>query len=149
MGNKIYVIYARKDKKGMFQLPKILGTEYSYYNSDSLYNVYVGNGLITDDMKKIIEDNIEMTDMVVVLVGRNTSEEKWIDWSIDFAGKKGKKVIFIYLNEIGSLPENARKFGHSAVGMSKAKEVIGRSEIIWETAEGTPFPKYEIDRSSC
>ncbi|MFJ3331751.1 TIR domain-containing protein [Enterococcus sp. NPDC086594] len=149
MGNKIFVAYSREDRKGINQLPRTLGVEHTFRNSDEVYRLFSSNGNISDQMKKVIEKNAKWSDLVVVLIGKNTAEIKWIDWCIEKASMLGKKVIFIYLDEAGSLPDSSKNFGYAAVGMDKAGEAINGSTPIWETSTGEPFPKYNIDRSSC
>lgn len=149
MGNKIFVAYSREDRKGINQLPRTLGVEHTFRNSDEVYRLFSSNSNISDQMKKVIEENVKWSDIVVVLVGKDTAEVKWIDWCVEKAGMLGKRVVFIYLEEAGSLPDSGGIFGSAAVGMDKAAEVVNGAVPIWDDPTGVPLPKDSINRSSC
>lgn len=149
MGNKIFVVYSREDRKGINHLIRSLGFEHTFRNSDEVYKIFSSNIDITEQMEKNITENVEWSDIIVVLVGKETAEVKWIDYCIKKAGMLGRRVVFVYLEEAGPLPDSGRIFGSAAVGMDKVAEAVNGAVPIWEDPMGAPLPNDSIHRSSC
>ena len=53
-----------------------------------------------DAIKKWIDSNLQYRSCLVVLVGKHTSERKWIDYEIRQAWNKGMGVLGIYIHRI-------------------------------------------------
>jgi len=81
---------------------------------------------------------------VVVLVGKETSKRPWVNWEIDQANRKGKRIVGVY-ERGGSdydVPENLEKYGSAMVGWSSdsiMSAVHGKNNIF-EKPDGTPRP---------
>jgi hypothetical protein len=51
-----------------------------------------------EKFKKETEKLIKESDIAVVLIGKNTYRDKWIDWEIDTAAKLGKPLLGIKIH---------------------------------------------------
>lgn len=73
-------------------------------------------------IKSIIRPRIDWAGTTVVLIGRDTSKSEYVNWEIEHAARKGKRIVGVYLpgESDSELPEALNKYGNSLQnGMEK------------------------------
>ena len=66
-------------------------------------------------IKSIIRPQIGWAGTMVVLIGKDTSKSEYVNWEIEYAAKKGKRIVGVYLpgESDSELPEALNKYGDS------------------------------------
>ncbi len=63
-------------------------------------------------IKKWIDDEMKMRSCVIVLIGRYSSDRKWIDYEIEHAWKCGKGIVAIRIHKLKDSTGNQTDPGH-------------------------------------
>ena len=74
-------------------------------------------------IKKWIDDNMKNRSCVVVLIGTNTADRKWVKYEIKRAWETGKGIVGIYINRL--------------------KDQVGKQSLMGDN----PFDKFFIDKT--
>lgn len=102
---------------------------------------------------EILKPAINWAGTMVVLVGRDTHNREWVDWEIEYAIKKGRKIIGVYLpgETEAILPAALTKFGYSCVGWNSDKidAAIKNDDAIWEDENGNSISPNTPYRGTC
>ncbi len=54
-------------------------------------------GLVSDNtIKRLLRMKISWASTVIVVIGKNTANRPWVDWEIQTAHKKGKRIVGVY-----------------------------------------------------
>ena len=66
-------------------------------------------------IKKLIRPQIDWAGTVIVLIGKNTSKSDYVNWEIEYAAKKGRRIVGVYLpgESESKLPDAFNKYGNS------------------------------------
>ena len=48
-------------------------------------------------VKSLIRPRIDRSSVIVVLIGPGTYTRRWVNWEIDYAAGKGKRILGVYL----------------------------------------------------
>ncbi|WP_348816192.1 TIR domain-containing protein [Halomonas sp. H10-59] len=104
-------------------------------------------------IKRLLRMKMRWASQVIVVIGKETHQRKWVNWEIDAARKLGKPVIGVYENGLKDqveLPENLKKYGASVVGWRSGSVIDaleGKSKF--QFPDGTPFPKAQGGNVVC
>ena len=96
-------------------------------------------------IKRLLRMKMRWASQIIVIIGKETHQRKWVNWEIDAARKLGKPVIGVYENGLKDkveIPENLNKYSAAVVGWrsdSVISALEGKSEFQYP--DGTPFPK--------
>jgi len=55
-----------------------------------------------DYIKRVIGDKISRASVTVCLIGKTTSQSKWVDWELEKSNQEGNKIIAMALKGIDS-----------------------------------------------
>ena len=104
-------------------------------------------------IERLLRMKMRWAGQVVVVIGKETSTRKWVDWEIKAAHQLGKPIIGVYENGLKDkveIPENLGKYATSIVGW-RADKVIealeGKSQFL--NPDGSPAPKTEGGNIIC
>ena len=80
-------------------------------------------------IKKWIDDNMAYRSCVVVLIGSETSERKWVKYEIEHAWKEGKALLGIYIHNLkdphsGVCKKGKNPFSNFTVGGKNMAELV-------------------------
>lgn len=88
----------------------------------------VDNGSITSDKfnraqseeyikEKILKPRIRWASVLIVLVSEETAGSSWVNWEIEYAAQKDKRIVAVYLpgSETADLPEAAADYADAIV----------------------------------
>ena len=55
-------------------------------------------GLVKDDViRRLLRMKISWAGTIVVLIGKDTHERKWVNWEIEEANKQGKRIVGVFV----------------------------------------------------
>lgn len=103
--------------------------------------------------KTLVRQSINWAGTVIVLIGRDTAKNDWINWEIKAASKIGdKQIIGVYLptSQEYSVPQALLDYGDALVRWNSdsiSRVLDGHYE--WHNPDGTIRQDYEIPRSTC
>ena len=100
-------------------------------------------GEVKDEtIRRLLRRKISWAGQVVVLIGKRTHERRWVDWEINHANRKGKRIIGVY--EQGGteadIPPALEKYGSAIVGWQSKGifAALDGSDTPFELPDGTP-----------
>lgn len=92
-------------------------------------------GLVSDDtIRRLLRMKISWAGTVVVLIGKETHERKWVNWEIEQANKQGKRIVGVYVRggTDADIPKAFEKYGSALVAWN--------SDSIISAIDGTSNP---------
>lgn len=150
----LFVSHSGKDEKKIDAFKKLMEKK-GYDFRDSSIRESEPNRAHNEEYIKneILKPAINWAGTMVVLVGRDTHNREWVDWEIEYAIKKGKKIIGVYLpgETEAILPPALTKFGYSCVGWNadKIDNAIKNTDAIWEDENGNRIAPNKLNRGTC
>ena len=83
-------------------------------NNTGSFNEYILSDLKSEkDIKEWINNNLKDKSCLVVLIGEETSERKWVSYEIETAWNLGKAVCGIYIHKLKNRDGNISKEGNN------------------------------------
>ena len=145
----VFVSHYHKNDSGVTELTELLKKKgYSIRNSSIRVkpeNAYrLKQKQVSDEtIKRVLRMKISWAGTTFVLIGPQTHTRNWVDWEIQSAGKKGKRIIGIYLKgyENSELPKNLMKYGDGCIEFNADKiiDALEGKDVGW--CNGKPFAK--------
>ena len=102
-------------------------------------------GRVSDTViERILRMKISWASTVVVLIGKDTHTRKWVNWEIDKANEKGKRIVGVFLRggTEADIPKSFEDYGSALVNWSS--ESIIRAidgENNFKRPDGTDRPR--------
>lgn len=113
------------------------------------------NRIISDEaIRRLLRLRISWAGVFICLIGNNTHTRDWVNWEIEEAQKKGKRIVGVFINGASDadIPENFKLYGDALVGWTGDKiiEAIEGELNNWENADGTKYESpYVTSRGDC
>lgn len=101
---------------------------------------------------KILGPRIDWAGAMIVLISPDTHTSDWVNWEIENAFKKEKRIIGVWCQgaKDSDLPEAFEKYGDDLVGWQGDKIIDALNNVDhWEGPEGNPRPPQNAPRYSC
>jgi hypothetical protein len=136
----VFVSHYNKDEENIGRLKGLLaGKGYTLKNS-SIDSTKRNNANSEEYIKSLLRPKINWAGTFVCLIGSETHNRKWVNWEIQQAEKKGKRIVGVYINgaKDSDVPANFEKYGDALVSWTSDK-IIGAIEghiNNWETPTG-------------
>lgn len=103
--------------------------------------------------REYLEPAINWAGTIVILIGKNTHKSDWVNWEIEYAIKKGKKIIGVFLQgeKEAKIPDALQDYADSIVGWNAEKidEAIRNDKPFWEDNDGNHLPSNSPYRYTC
>ena len=150
----IFISHIHEDDEGLGKLKSLLmenGMSVRDYsvNSDNPNNAYSEDYI----KSQILAPRIQQSSTLVVYISPETNSSSWVDWEVEYAQKKDKRIIGVWAHgEAGcEIPESLKKYADAVVGWTGNSIIAAINEEIdyWEYPDGTKFEPHDIDRFSC
>ena len=112
----IFVSHYHVDAERIENLKFLLGKHGMTMKDSSIYESKNPNNAHNEEyIKSIIRPRIDWAGTTVVLIGRDTSKSEYVNWEIEHAARKGKRIVGVYLpgESDSELPEALNKYGNS------------------------------------
>lgn len=93
----IFVSHYHSDAEKIEQLNALLNRHGLKMKDSSIYeNKNPNNAHNEEYIKSLIRPRIEWAGTLVVLVGKDTSKSDYVNWEIEYAAQKGKRIVGVY-----------------------------------------------------
>jgi hypothetical protein len=104
-------------------------------------------------IERVLRRKIQWAGQVIVVIGKETHQRRWVNWEIKIAKELGKPIIGVYEHGLKGqveIPENLKKYATSIVGW-RSESVIdalnGKGQFL--NPDGSPRPKEEGGYFTC
>ncbi|MBU5280707.1 TIR domain-containing protein [Anaerostipes hadrus] len=99
-------------------------------------------------IKSLIRPQIDWAGTTIVLIGKNTNKSEYVNWEIEYAARKGKRIVGVYLpgESNNELPEAFNKYGDSLRKWNAESIISGiNGDDTWDG----PSRNWDMKRSTC
>lgn len=150
----VFISHHSKDEKNIEKLKSLLEKKGYQIKNSSIDSSKPNFAKNEEYVKRLLRMRIHWAGTFICLIGKETHERKWVDWEIEQANKKGKRIVGVYIKgaEEADVPQNFQKYGNALVAWESDK-IIGAIEgqlNNWERPDGSERdPDFKPDRSEC
>lgn len=109
-------------------------------------------GIEADEFRAEVTEQIKKSDIAVVLIGKNTFRDKWIDWEIDTAAKLGKPLLGVKIHGswIDTIPVPLENHGAIITSINYREMIDGVEKAFAQAksysygagSKGAKYPSY-------
>ena len=145
----IFVSHYHTDAEEIEALKSLIAKHGMKMKDSSIYEEKNPNNAQNEEyIKSIIRPKIDWAGTVIVLVGKNTSESKYVNWEIEHAAREGKRIVGVYLpgESNSKLPNALIKYGNSLQKWN-GKSII--SGINGDDTWNGPVRSWDTTRVTC
>ena len=152
----IFVSHHHLDAQKIEDFRDLIGRHGITTRDSSIYEDKLKNNAKDEHYIKyeLITPHIEWAGTVVVLIGKGTAKSNYVNWEIEAAAKRGKRIIGVYLRgaKDEDVPSALLEYGDALVGWNGEKicQAMEGEDLDWENADGAPrgsqsmnFPRYQ------
>ncbi|MDD2635506.1 MAG: TIR domain-containing protein [Bacteroidales bacterium] len=150
----VFISHFNQDEENIGKMKNLLsGKGYTIKNS-SIDSTKPNQATHPEYIKRLLRMRIHWAGTFICLIGPKSHTRPWIDWEIEQANKKGKRIIGVYINGASDsdVPDAFDKFGNALVGWT-ADRIIGAIEGTinnWESSSGEPrAPRWSQQHDNC
>ncbi|XHR95576.1 TIR domain-containing protein [Mucilaginibacter sp. UC70_90] len=102
-------------------------------------------------IERILRMKISWASTVVVLIGKDTHQRRWVNWEIEKANQQGKRIVGVFVRggTEADIPPSLEKYGSAIVGWnteSIISAIDGQNDF--QTPEGGARPAVNAGGSS-
>lgn len=139
----VFISHHSKDEEHINKLKELLSPKgYNIKNSSIESSKDDGARKSENVIKRLLRMRIHWAGTFVCLIGTQTHTREWVDWEIDQANKKGKRIVGVFTHGASNsdVPENLEKYRDALVGWNSDKiidAIEGRINSS-ENPDGTP-----------
>lgn len=146
----VFISHHHKDDKHVNKLTDLLGKNGCNIRNSSIRakpanQERLDKGQIKDEtIKRLLRMKMSWAGTVIVLIGKETHERKWVNWEIEEALSQGKKIVGVYeygLKDKVKLPEALEDLSSSILGWDSASIIDAINDAIpptFQNPDGTP-----------
>jgi hypothetical protein len=150
----VFVSHFNKDEENIGKLKDLLSKKGYTLKNASIDSTKPNRATNDEYIKRLLRLRIQWSGTFICLIGPNTHTRPWVDWEIEQANKKGKRIIGIFINgaKDSDVPENFQKYGNALVGWTGDKIIDAIEGKInnWESVDGSNRPPYwSTTRETC
>ncbi|MGF1670686.1 MAG: TIR domain-containing protein [Balneolaceae bacterium] len=153
----VFISHHSKDEEHIGKLKDLLTRQGYQIKNSSIDSTKPNQANNEEYIKRLLRLRIQWAGTFICLVGSETHNRDWVNWEIEQAHKKDKRIVGVYIRGAKGtdVPENLNKYGHSLVTWQSDKiadAIEGGLEgkDNWCDPEGNPRESvYEIIRTTC
>lgn len=150
----LFVSHKGEDESRIEDFKNLMGRKGYDFRDSSIKESEPNKANDEDYIKsKYLKPAIDWAGTIVVLIGQNTHKSDWVNWEIDYAMKKGKKIIGVLLpgDKDATIPDALQDYADSIVGWNSEKidEAIRNDKPFWEDNDGNHLPSNSPYRYTC
>lgn len=157
----VFISHHHKDDKHVDSLTELLGKNGCNIRNSSIRAKPANQERLDKELvkeatiKRLLRMKMSWAGTVIVLLGKETYERKWVNWEIEEALNQGKKIVGVYeygLKEKVKLPEALEDSASSIVGWNPASiidAINGAVPPTFQNPDGTPSERKDGARVNC
>lgn len=145
----IFVSHYHTHAERIEDLKSLLDKHGMTMKDSSIYeNKNPNNAHNEEYIKSIIRPQIDWAGTEIVLIGKNTSKSEYVNWEIEYAARKGKRIVGVYLpgESDSELPEALKKYGNSLQKWNAENIIAG---INGNNTWNGPGRNWDTARATC
>lgn len=150
----VFISHFHADDEHVHKLKDLLA-EKGYTLKNSSIDSTKPNRIVSDEaIRRLLRLRISWAGVFICLIGAKTHTRDWVDWEIEQAKKKGKRIIGVFINGASDsdIPQNFKLYGDALVGWTGDKiiDAIEGNINNWENADGSKYENpYVPTRGNC
>jgi len=150
----VFISHFNQDEQNIKKMQTLLSSKGFNFRNSSIDSTKPNRANNAEYIKRLLRMRINWAGTFICLIGPKTHTREWVDWEIDQAFKKGKRIVGVYINgaKDSDVPENFEKYGNALVGWD-SNRIIGAVEgniNNFENTSGNPrAPYWNPIRYSC
>ena len=150
----VFISHFSKDEENIERLKTLLSNRGYQIKNSSIDKSKPNFANNPEYVKRLLRMRIQWAGTFICLIGPQTHTREWVDWEIDQAHKKGKRIVGVYINGAAesNVPTNFQNYGDALVSWTSDKIIDAIQGKInnWETPEGSRRnPYFEPNRTNC
>lgn len=149
----IFVSHAGEDENKIEPVKQLMRNKGFIIRDDSITESEPNNASNPDYIKyQILADRINRAGCMVVLIGDKTASKDWVNWEIDYAMKKEKRIVGVFLKgaKDNDIPDALLKYGDALVGWNSNKIADAiNGEDIWLDSSGKARAENNMFHGTC
>jgi len=152
--NNVFISHIHEDDTDLHALKELLGKKGYQIRDSSINSDRPNNATDSDYIKsQILAPRINWAGTMIVLISPGTRESTWVDWEIEYANKRGMRIVGVWAHGSAEcdVPEARERYADAVVGWQADRIYDAmRGEINnWETSEGELRSPRQIARHYC
>lgn len=150
----VFVSHYHKDEENIGKLKTLLSEKGYTLKNSSIDSTKPNRATNPEYIKRLLRMRINWAGTFVCLIGPHTHTREWVNWEIEQANKKGKRIVGVFINGASDsdVPASFEKFGDALVSWRSEKIIgaINGSINNWETPTGEQRASHWIaNRGTC
>jgi hypothetical protein len=125
----VFISHYHEDEENIEKLKDLLSAKGYQIKNSSISRSRPNFAKNPEYVKRLLRMRIHWAGTFICLIGPKTSTREWVDWEVEQASKKGKRIVGVFINGASSseIPENLKKYRNALVCW-KADKIIGAIE---------------------
>jgi len=150
----VFISHYNRDEEHIQNLKALLEKRGYKLKNSSIDSTKPNQASNDEYIKRLLRLRIQWAGTFIVLIGKETHKREWVNWEIEQAAKKGKRIVGVHIEgeKDSDIPDNFHKLGDALVGWTSEKIIDAIEGKInnWETPEGQPYQTpYSTSRPDC
>jgi len=155
----VFISHHHKDDKHVDSLTVLLGNNGCNIRNSSIRakpanQERLDKGLVKDaTIRRLLRMKMSWAGTVIVLIGKETHERKWVGWEINQALKQGKNIVGVYeqgLKDKVKLPEGLEDVSTAIVGWDPTSIINAiNGNPSFQDPDGSPSTRKDGPHESC
>jgi len=150
----VFISHFNKDEENIQKMQTLLASKGFKIKNSSIDSTKPNRANNDEYIRRLLRMRIQWAGTFICLIGPKTHSRPWVDWEIEQAFKKGKRIVGVYINgaKDSDIPENFKKYGNAIVGWH-SERIIGAIEGELSNFENSSgqigAPYWKAIRYSC
>jgi MTH538 TIR-like domain (DUF1863) len=150
----VFISHYNRDGAHIKRLKMLLGAKGYTLKNSSIEGSRRGKKISDETIKRLLRLRVHWAGTFICLIGPRTHTRPWVNWEIEQAAKKGKRIVGVYVNGASDadLPDNFNIYGDALVGWTGDRiiDAIEGNFDNFENADGsTRGNLWSSQRSTC
>lgn len=150
----VFISHYKNDVEHIRNLKELLAPKGYNLKNSSIDDTKPNRANNPEYIKRLLRLRIQWAGVAIILIGPKTHTRPWVDWEIEQAFKKGKRIVGVYVNGASEsdLPENFEKYGDALVGWTSDRiiDAINGNINNMYKPDGSPREhNWGVSRSNC
>lgn len=150
----VFISHFNKDEEHIGKLQGLLSSKGYQIKNSSIDSTKPNKVTHPEAIKRLLRMRINWAGTFICLVGPHTHTRPWVDWEIEQAFKKGKRIVGVFLNGASNadVPSNLEKYRDALVGWTGDRIIDAIEGRINDSQnpDGTPRePTWIISHGNC
>ena len=149
----VFISHYHKDSEHIQKLRDLLAPKGYFIKNSSVEGKVKGQRVSDETIRRLLRMRIQWAGTFICIISKDTHTRHWVDWEIDQANKKGKRIVGVFTEGASDsdLPSNFKNYGDTLVGW-QSERIIGAIEgriNNFENPDGSPSSNKWSSRSNC